>query len=189
MEISECFVAQGGWVDEDPILFSVWNLKITGCSHVRSDQERKIEPLDWLGSLLNVYNLHMENTSFLRLSMFDQLSSLEILEIDGCDKLFADLSDFAWLEKLQVLSIRNCREMCRLPDNLCTLPVLEELCVENCPVIEALPENGLPPSLERLSICNCGSRLIERCLDDQLDWPKIAMVGVVYIDGQCIRPK
>ncbi|KAG2547722.1 putative disease resistance protein At3g14460 [Panicum virgatum] len=189
MEISECFVAQGGWVDEDPILFSVWNLKITGCSHVRSDQVSKIEQLDWLGSLLNVYNLHVENTLLLRLSMFDQLPSLEILEIDGCDTFFVDLSDFAWLEKLQVLSIRNCREMCRLPDNLCTLPVLEELCVENCPVIEALPENGLPPSLERLSICNCGSLLIERCLDDQLDWPKIAMVGVVYIDGQCIRPK
>jgi len=189
MEISECFVAQGGWVDEDPILFSVWNLKITGCSHVRSDQVSKIEQLDWLGSLLNVYNLHVENTLLLRLSMFDQLPSLEILEIDGCDTFFADLSDFAWLEKLQVLSIRNCREMCGLPDNLCTLPVLEELCVENCPAIEALLENGLPPSLERLSICNCGSQLIERCLDDELDKPKIAMVGVVYIDGQCIRPK
>ncbi|XP_025791608.1 putative disease resistance protein RGA3 [Panicum hallii] len=189
MEISECFVAQGGWVDEDPILFSVWNLKITGCSHVRSDQVRKIEQLDWLGSLLNVYILHIENTLLLRLSMFNQLPSLEILEIDGCDTFFADLSDFAWLEKLQVLSIRNCREMCGLPDNLCALPVLEELCVENCPAIEALPENGLPPSLERLSICNCGSRLIERCLDDEFDRPKIAMVGVVYIDGQCVRPK
>jgi hypothetical protein len=121
--------------------------------------------------------------------MFNQLPSLEILEIDGCDTFFADLSDFAWLEKLQVLSIRNCREMCGLPDNLCALPVLEELCVENCPAIEALPENGLPPSLERLSICNCGSRLIERCLDDEFDRPKIAMVGVVYIDGQCVRPK
>ncbi|CAL4942967.1 unnamed protein product [Urochloa decumbens] len=189
MEISECFVVQGGWVDEDPDLFSAWNLKITGCSHVRSDEASKIEKLDWLSSLLNVYNLHLENTLLLRLSMFDQLPSLEILEIDGCDTFFADSSDLAWLETLQVLSIRNCREMCRLPENLCTLPVLEELCVENCPAIEALPENGLPPSLKRLSICKCGSQLIERCLDDELDRPKIAMIGVVYIDGQCIRPK
>ncbi|CAN6287648.1 unnamed protein product [Urochloa humidicola] len=189
MEISECFVVQGGWVDEDPDLFSIWNLKITGCSHVRSDELSKIEQLDWLSSLLNVYNLHLENTLFLRLNMFDHLPSLEILEIDGCDTFFADSSDFAWLETLQVLSIRNCRKMCRLPENLCTLPVLEELCVENCPAIEALPENGLPPSLKRLSICNCGSQMIERCLDDDLDWPKIAMIGVVYIDGQCIRPK
>ncbi|CAL4926009.1 unnamed protein product [Urochloa decumbens] len=189
MEISECFVVQGGWVDEDPDLFSVWKLKITGCSHVRSDEVSKIEQLDWLSSLLNVYNLHLENTLLLRLGMFDQLPSLEILEIDGCDTFFADSSDFAWLETLQVLSIRNCREMCRLPENLCTLPVLEELCVEHCPAIEALPENGLPPSLKRLSICNCGSQLTERCLDDELDRPKIAMIGVVYIDGQCIRPK
>ncbi|XP_004986410.1 putative disease resistance protein At3g14460 [Setaria italica] len=189
MEISECFVVQGGWVDEDPILFSVWNLRITGCSHVRSDEVSKIEQLDWLSSLLNVYNLHLENTLILRLSMFDQLPSLEILEIDGCDTFFADSSDFTWLERLQVLSIRNCREMSRLPENLCTLPVLEELCVENCPAIEALPENGLPPSLKRLSICNCGSRLIERCRDDELDRPKIAIIGVVYIDGQCIGPK
>ncbi|CAN6304469.1 unnamed protein product [Urochloa humidicola] len=189
MEISECFVVQGGWVDEDPDLFSVWNLKITGCSHVRSDEVSKIEQLDWLSSLLNVYNLHLENTLLLRLNMFDQLPSLEILEIDGCDTFFTDSSDFAWLETLQVLSIRNCREMCRLPENLCTLPVLEELCVENCPAIEALPENGLPPSLKRLSVCNCGSKLTERCLDDELDRPKVAMIGVVYIDGQCIQPK
>ncbi|KAF8722300.1 hypothetical protein HU200_022613 [Digitaria exilis] len=189
MEISECFVSQGGWVDEDPILFSVWNLKITGCSHVRSDQVSKIDQLDWLSSLLNVCNLHLENTLLLRLTMFNQLPSLEILEIDGCDTFFADLSDFAWLERLQVLSIRNCREMCRLPENLCTLPMLEELCVENCPAIEALPDNGLPPSLKRLSICNCGPRLIERCLDDELDRPKIALIAVVYIDGQCIQTK
>ncbi|CAN6310366.1 unnamed protein product [Urochloa humidicola] len=189
MEISECFVVQGGWVDEDPDLFSVWNLKITGCSHVRSDEISKIEQLDWLSSLLNVYNLHLENTLLLRLSMFGQLPSLEILEIDECDTFFADSPDFAWLETLQVLSIGNCKEMCRLPENLCTLPVLEELCMENCPAMEALPENGLPPSLKRLSVCNCGSKLTERCLDDELDRPKIAMIGVVYIDGQCIQPK
>jgi hypothetical protein len=79
--------------------------------------------------------------------------------------------------------------MSKLPENLCTLPVLEELCVENCPDIEALPEDGLPPSLKRLSICNCGPRLMQRCLDDELDRPKIAMISVVYIDGQCIAPK
>lgn len=189
MEISECFVVQGGWVDEDPILFSIWNLKISGCSHVTSDEVSKIEQLYWLSSLLNVYNLYLENTLFLRMSMFDQLPSLEILEIDGCDTFFADSSDFTWPEKLQVLSIRNCKEMSKLPENLCTLPVLEELCVENCPDIEALPEDGLPPSLKRLSICNCGPRLMQRCLDDELDRPKIAMISVVYIDGQCIAPK
>ncbi|KAJ1294726.1 hypothetical protein BS78_01G168000, partial [Paspalum vaginatum] len=189
VEISECFVAQGGWVDDDPFLFSVWNLKITGCSHVSSDQVSQIEHLDWLSSLLNVYNLHLENTLLLRLYMFDQLPSLEILEIDGCDAFFADLTDFSWLEKLQVLSIRNCTEMCGLPENLCTLPALEELCVQNCPAIEALPEKGLPASLKRLSISKCGPHLIERCLDDELDRPKMALICAVYIDGQCIQPK
>jgi hypothetical protein len=189
VEISECFVAQGGWADEDPFLFSVWNLKITGCSHVSSDQVSKIEHMDWLSSLLNVYNLHLKNTVLLRLYMFDQLSSLEILEIDGCDAFCDDLSDFSWLEKLQVLSIRNCREMSGLPENLCTLPALEELCVQNCPAIEGLPVNGLPTSLKRLSISNCGPQLTERCLDDELDGPKIALIGAVYIDGKCIQAK
>lgn len=59
LEISECFVAQGAWVQDHPFLFSVWKLKITGCSHVSSsDQDNRIEPLDWLNSLVNVYNLH-----------------------------------------------------------------------------------------------------------------------------------
>ncbi|KXG38132.1 hypothetical protein SORBI_3001G185000 [Sorghum bicolor] len=189
VEISECFVADGGWTDEDPFLFSVWNLKITGCSHVRSDQVSKIEHFDWLSSLLNVYSLHLENTVLLRLYMFDQLSSLEILEIDGCDAFCDDLSDFSWLEKLQVLSIRNCREMSGLPENLCTLPALEELCVQNCPAIEGLPVNGLPTSLKRLSISSCGPQLTERCLHDELDGLKIALIGAVYIDGKCIQAK
>uniref|UniRef100_A0A0A8YGA8 Uncharacterized protein n=1 Tax=Arundo donax TaxID=35708 RepID=A0A0A8YGA8_ARUDO len=156
MEISECFIAQGPWVDEHPFLFSVWDL---------------------------------ENTLLLRLGMFDQLPSLEILEIDGCDVFFTDSSDFAWLEKLQILSIRNCREMCGLPENLCTLPGLEELCVENCPAINKLPAKGLPMSLKRLSISKCCPQLIKRCLDDELDGPKIALIDVVYIDGKCIKPK
>lgn len=189
VEISECFVAHGGWADEDPFLFSVWNLKITGCSHVSSDQVSKIAHLDWLSSLLNVYNLHLENTVLLRLYIFDQLSSLEILEIDGCDAFFDDLSDFSWLEKLQVISIRNCREMSGLPENLCMLPALEELCVQHCPAIEELPVNGLPTSLKRLSISNCGPRLTEQCLHDELIRPKIALIGTVYIDGKYIQPK
>ncbi|XP_062211704.1 putative disease resistance protein RGA1 [Phragmites australis] len=189
VEINECFVAQGAWVEDHPFLFSVWKLKITGCSHASNYQESRIKPMDWLSCLFNVNHLHLENTMLLRLGMFDQLPSLEILEIDGCDTFFADLSYFAWLEKLQILSITNCRELCGLPENLCALPGLEELCVQNCPAMDALPTNGLPTSLKRLSISNCCPRLIERCLDDELDRPKIAFIGVVYIDGQCIQPK
>lgn len=186
LEISECFIAQGAWVDEYPFLFSVWTLKISGCSHVSTDQESKIEHLDWLNCLFNVYSLQVENTSFLRMSMFDKLHSLEILEIDGSCTFFDGSLEFGWLEKLQTLSIRNCKELCGIPENLCTLPALQELCIENCPTIQALPANGLPTSLKRLSISKCIPRLTQRCLDDELDWPKIAKIGVVYIDGQCI---
>jgi hypothetical protein len=189
-EISECFVARGGWVQDHPFLFSVWKLKITGCSHIStSDQDNRIEPLDWLNSLLNAYSLHLENTRILRLSMFDLLPSLEILDVNGCDDFFSDLYDFSWLERLQTLGIINCKEMSGLPENLCTLPELEELCIENCPAIEELPENGLPTSLKRLSISKCGPRLTERCLGDGTDWPKIAKIDVVYFDGRCIQAK
>ncbi|KAM0835508.1 hypothetical protein ACQ4PT_062885 [Festuca glaucescens] len=186
LEISECFIAQGGWVDEYPFLFSLWTLKISGCSHVSADQDSKIEPLDWLSSLFNVYSLQLENTLFVRLSMFDKLHSLEILEIDGSQAFFDGSLEFEWLEKLHTLSIRNCRELCELPENLYTLPSLEELCVENCPAIQALPANGLPASLKRLSISKCSPHLTQRCLDEELDQPKIAKIGVAYIEGQSI---
>jgi Leucine-rich repeat (LRR) protein len=186
LEISECFIAQGGWVDEYPFLFSLWTLKISSCSHVSADQGSKIEPLDWLSSLFNVYNLQLENTFFVRLSMFDKLNSLEILEIDGSRAFFDGSLDFEWLEKLHTLNIRNCTELCELPENLYTLPALEELCVENCPAIQALPANGLPASLKRFSIYNCSPQLTQRCLDDELDRAKIAKIGIVYIGGQSI---
>ncbi|XP_044980748.1 disease resistance protein RGA2-like [Hordeum vulgare subsp. vulgare] len=186
LEISECFVAQGGWVDDYPFLFSVWVLKISGCSHVSSDHGGKVvEPLDWLSSMFNVYSLQLENTSFVSLNMFDKLHSLETLEMDGIRGAFFDGSwEFEWLEKLHTLSIRSCSELSGLPENLYTLPALEELCVDNCPAIQALPANGLPASLKRLSISKCSPELIQRCLDDELDGPKIAKVGAVYIDGQ-----
>uniref|UniRef100_A0ACD5WXH9 Uncharacterized protein n=1 Tax=Avena sativa TaxID=4498 RepID=A0ACD5WXH9_AVESA len=187
LEISECFIAQGGWVDDYPFLFSVWTLKVRGCSHVSADQGSNIEPLDWLSSLFNVYSLQLENTLLVGLSMFDKLHSLEILEIDGSRAFFdGGSSEYEWLEKLQTLSVRNCTELCDLPENIYTLPALEELCVENCPAIQALPANGLPATLKRLSISKCSPYLTQRCLDDQLDRPKIAKVGVVYIEGQSI---
>uniref|UniRef100_A0ACD5TX00 Uncharacterized protein n=1 Tax=Avena sativa TaxID=4498 RepID=A0ACD5TX00_AVESA len=186
LEISECFIAQGGWVDDCPFLFSVWTLKVRGCSHVSADQGSNTEPLDWLSSLFNVYSLQLENTLLVGLSMFDKLHSLEILEIDGSRAFFDGSSEFEWLEKLQTLSVRNCTELCDLPENLYTLPALEELCVENCPAIQALPANGLPATLKRLSISKCSPHLTQRCLDDELDRPKIAKVGVVYIEGQSI---
>ncbi|KAM3299604.1 hypothetical protein ACQJBY_040888 [Aegilops geniculata] len=191
LEISECFVARGGWVDEYPFLFSVWVLKISGCPHVSSGHGGKVaEPLDWLSSMFNVYSLQLENTSFVSLNMFDKLHSLETLEIDGSRGAFFDGSwEFEWLEKLHSLSIRSCGELSELPENLYTLPALEELCVDNCPAIQALPANGLPASLKRLSISKCSPELIERCLDDELDRPKIAKVGVVYIDGRKIAAR
>ncbi|VAH10024.1 unnamed protein product [Triticum turgidum subsp. durum] len=191
LEISECFVARGGWVDEYPFLFSVWVLKISGCSHVSSDHGGKVaESLDWLSSMFNVYSLQLENTSFVTLNMFDKLHFLETLEIDGSRGAFFDGSwEFEWLEKLHTLSIRGCGELSELPENLYTLPALEELCVDNCPAIQALPANGLPASLKRLSISKCSPELIQRCLDDELDRPKIAKVGVVYIDGHNIAAR
>uniref|UniRef100_A0A0D9VVU5 Uncharacterized protein n=1 Tax=Leersia perrieri TaxID=77586 RepID=A0A0D9VVU5_9ORYZ len=187
LEISECFIAQGAWVDDYPFLFSVWTLKITSCSHVSTDQESRIEPLDWLNCLFNVCNLQLENTLHLKLSMFDRLRSLEILEIDGSQSFFDDLvQEFEWLVKLQAMSIRNCKELCSLPENFCALPALEELCIENCPALEALPESGLPTSLKRLSISKCSPRLTQQCLDDELNRPKIEKIAVIYIDGKCI---
>ncbi|KAL6865273.1 hypothetical protein ACP4OV_016424 [Aristida adscensionis] len=158
--------------------------------HVRNaDQEetRIIGPLEWLSSMFNVYTLHLTNTLIIKLSMFEQLQSLETLEIDGCYGFFGDSSDLVWMERLQNLSVRNCREMGGLLECLLVLPSLEELCVEECPDVEALPANGLPATLKRLAISCCGPRLVERCLDHELDGAKIAGIDVVYLDGQCVQ--
>ncbi|XP_020081425.1 putative disease resistance protein RGA3 isoform X1 [Ananas comosus] len=190
IEISECFITQGAWSDDqNPILQAIETVKIIGCSHANFDEDRKLNPVDSFKHLTSVDHLYLVNTSVLTLDLFTKLHSLRILDIDGCQRFLTKQLQLLHFSKLQHLSIRNCKELPYLPEDLNTLNFLMELCIENCPLITSLPQNGLPPSLERLSIRGCNPLLKQRCLDDNHDFPKISYIAAICIEGEVLKSK
>ncbi|XP_072955556.1 putative disease resistance protein RGA3 [Typha angustifolia] len=191
LEIDEYFVVHDAWPNEVPFLFSISDLKISGCSLVGSDEECHLKSLDWLRYLSDLKSLYVENTLFLTFHLFDKLTSLDTLEIDGCLNFFTDLGQFWRFTKLRYLSIRNCK-LPYLPEDLKSLPSLMELCIDNCPLITSLPQNGLPCSLKVLSIYRCNPSLQQRCQNKtgelkNCDWWKISHIPCIFIEGKRVE--
>ncbi|XP_048552392.1 uncharacterized protein LOC125532333 [Triticum urartu] len=68
------------------------------------------------------------------------------------------------LVSLQKLMFYNLSKLQSLPAGLQKLTNLKELSVYSCPVIRSLPEDGLPKSLQKLIVWNCGSaELKQQC--------------------------
>ncbi|KDO46210.1 hypothetical protein CISIN_1g0483221mg, partial [Citrus sinensis] len=66
------------------------------------------------------------------------------------------------------------------------LTSLQSLKIWNCPNLTLFPEVGLPSSLLDLYVNNC-PRLKKVCKRDQgKEWPKIAHIPWVVIDGKFI---
>ncbi|CAN6693269.1 unnamed protein product [Malus baccata var. baccata] len=66
------------------------------------------------------------------------------------------------------------------------LTSLQSLCLYNCPKLAFIPEEGLPPSLEELSIDGCPV-LEERCQPGKgRYWYKISHIPFIYIDRNLI---
>ncbi|XP_030962786.1 putative disease resistance protein At3g14460 [Quercus lobata] len=140
-------------------------------------------------------------------------SSLNSLEIHSCEKLIA--SRLGWglqaLPSLRSFCIRGFetsesfpeRELLPLSltsleiwnnlflkslngDELLHLIALKHLGIGRCPNLHSMPEDGLPTSLSFLSVTKC-PLLKNRCLREKgEDWPKIAHVPVIKIDGKVI---
>ncbi|KAJ9169399.1 hypothetical protein P3X46_017601 [Hevea brasiliensis] len=117
------------------------------------------------------------------------LPSLEILVIEACEEL--DLSDdmqWQYLRSLQQLQFRNMNKLASLPKGLQNVPTLRDLLIESCPNLTSLPKwmESLT-KLQYLWIKEC-PQLSERCKNNMgADWPKIARIRNISIDGRWIQ--
>ncbi|CAL2262350.1 unnamed protein product [Prunus armeniaca] len=142
------------------------------------------------------------------------LTALKTLGISGCEKLdlmtsgagFRGLRSVSiskashlealphWLQDsantLQSLRVKNCEDLKELPEWLQNFKLLQQLVIEYCPQLLALPQ-GMRHlgALRLLKIDGC-SKLSERCESKEgADWPKIAHVSKITLDGEIIASK
>nr|AKE49461.1 NBS-LRR disease resistance protein NBS46 [Dimocarpus longan] len=105
------------------------------------------------------------NLIWLRICKFSELKCLPF-------------KDFEDLSSLQILDIDSCPKLTSLPSNLPSS--LQHLYIQGCLELTSLPSN-LPSSLEGLFITDCPS-LKEACKRDKgKEWPKLADIPCVLI--------
>ncbi|XP_062016869.1 putative disease resistance protein At3g14460 [Rosa rugosa] len=142
-------------------------------------------------------------------------SKLKLLHIESCKKLIANrmqwgLQRLVSLEYLLV-NFGDCEEVCSfpeeglLPTTLTSLSIstlsgvktmegkgfrelasLQSLAIRRCPELQCLPDEGLPPSLSLLEIFYCPLLKQRYQRDKGEDWPKIAHIHHIMIDGEHI---
>ncbi|ONI09270.1 hypothetical protein PRUPE_5G227800 [Prunus persica] len=99
-----------------------------------------------------------------------------------------------WLQDsantLQSLRVKNCEDLKELPEWLQNFKLLQQLVIEYCPQLLALPQGMYHlGALRLLKIDGC-SKLSERCKSNEgADWPKIAHVSKITLDGEIIASK
>jgi len=60
----------------------------------------------------------------------------------------------------------------------------------NCPALESLPEEPLPLSIRKIEVALCHPLLKEKLKKENgVDWPKIAHIPWVEIDGEILQQK
>ncbi|CAO2143663.1 unnamed protein product [Urochloa humidicola] len=67
------------------------------------------------------------------------------------------------LKSLQELEFDSCDDLVDLPAMLHSLDSLKKLEITYCTLISRLPEEGLPPSLEQLTIYGSSAQLQDQC--------------------------
>ncbi|VAI94257.1 unnamed protein product [Triticum turgidum subsp. durum] len=93
-------------------------------------------------------------------------SSLIHLDLSGTCKMerFTNEQEDALclLASLQQLEFLRFDKLQHLPAGLHKLTNLKRLEVDSCPAIRSLPKDGLPISLEELSVCWCGNKELKQ---------------------------
>ncbi|VAH39742.1 unnamed protein product [Triticum turgidum subsp. durum] len=97
-------------------------------------------------------------------------SSLTMLELqgggcEGMERFSKEQEDaLQLLSSLQQLHFSCFQKLQQLPAGLHNLTSLKELMIYDCPAISSLPKDGLPKSLQKLWVSNCGNQeLIQQC--------------------------
>ncbi|XP_026661852.2 putative disease resistance protein RGA3 [Phoenix dactylifera] len=122
--------------------------------------------------------------------LLGSLPSLQRMHIVGCHGVtnFTRIQElwFQQLTSLQELEINDCDSLESLPTSLANFPSIRKLDIFTCPRVSSLPGNGLSTSLKELHIDGC-PLLKDRCQRGGADWPKIAHIPFIRIDSETIQ--
>ncbi|CAN6561745.1 unnamed protein product [Malus baccata var. baccata] len=193
-------------------LFSIFSPLVSGASdpHVSSSSSSPLSklvsleiegiediecvPERWLRNLTSLRKLSLSRCRRLRgipLSpspSVQHLTTLDCLEIRGCNELDLWKEDESFLQlkslkSLRSLQIYRCDRLIKLPEGIGNLTSLSELVIGDCPNLASLPEGMCRlTSLETLRIENCSSLLRQRCEKERgEDWSKIAHIPNIII--------
>ncbi|XP_042462483.1 disease resistance protein RGA2-like [Zingiber officinale] len=120
-----------------------------------------------------------------------RIPCIQMLRIQHCNDLSHFNTEqeewFQQLTALNLLEFQHCQKLQKLPSSLGTASSIKILSILDCPNIESLPDNGLPFLLQKLEMYGC-TKLKDRCRkDDGLDWPLISNIPNINIDGELIQ--
>jgi hypothetical protein len=124
----------------------------------------------------------------------ERLELIESLDIQDCSEITSFSADdnniLLQLKSLQSLCISGCNTLRSLPSTLSRIQSLYKLVLWNCPALESLPEEPLPLSIRKIEVALCHPLLKERLIKEHgIDWPKIAHIPWVEIDGEILQQK
>ncbi|XP_021834586.1 putative disease resistance RPP13-like protein 1 [Prunus avium] len=165
---------------------------IKNCKRLRASSSSAGEYCNWgLQALVSLEEFRIRGSDHvLETLLKEQLlpTTLRRLNISFLSTLKSlDGKGLEHLTSLQVLQITSCPSLEFLPgEELQHLTSLQNLDIRRCDSLQCLPEEGLPPSLQRLSIYYC-SALEERYKNKTgQDWAKISHIPCVQIGNEVI---
>ena len=138
---------------------------------------------------------NIEDLEFLPMALLSNLTSLHHLQIWECSGIKTlsrededDATQWQGLKSLRSLKLEDLPNLLSLPMGLQYLTSLRALQISSCPKLMSLPE-GMHnlSSLQSLYISNC-PQLSIRCNNNTADdWPKIAHIPFIQINGEYIQ--
>ncbi|KAG5227239.1 disease resistance protein [Salix suchowensis] len=116
------------------------------------------------------------------------LTALKILILYNCVKLNSLPESIRHLNSLQSLTISGCPGVSCLPNQIRHLTSLSRMCIHGCSNLMSLPEEIRNlEMLRELVIADCPN-LERRCKKEKgKDWPNIAHIRTIIINGQLIQ--
>ncbi|KAF7152222.1 hypothetical protein RHSIM_Rhsim01G0058300 [Rhododendron simsii] len=131
-------------------LYSLRELSLKNCDGVSFLEDGM---LSFPSSLVELRIQRFPNLEKLSFKDFENLVSLERLEIINCPKL-TSISELRLPPSLSKLYISRCPKLTSFPEQGLP-PSLSDLYIAGCPELASFPEQGLPPSLSDLKISDC----------------------------------